>query len=57
MEVSIRKLALVTSMSLGLLALPVAHGEGESNGMTVLMNGNFVTADPETINGGRTAFL
>jgi len=49
MEVSIKKLALVTGLSLGLLALPVAHGEGENDGMTVLMNGNFVTADPENI--------
>ena len=49
MEVSIKKIALATGLSLGLLALPVAHGEGESDGMTVLMNGNFVTADPETI--------
>jgi hypothetical protein len=36
-------------LSLGLLALPMAHGEGEGDGMTVLMNGNFVTADPENI--------
>ena len=49
MEVSIKKLALVTGLSLGLLALPVAYGEGENDGMTVLMNGNFVTADPENI--------
>ena len=49
MEVSIRKFALVTGLSLGLVALPVAHGEGENDGMTVLMNGNFVTADPENI--------
>ena len=49
MEVSIRKLTLVTGLSMGLLALPVAHGEAENGGMTVLMNGNFVTANPETI--------
>ncbi len=47
MEVSIKKFALVNALYLGLLALPVAHGDGE--GMTVLMNGNFVTADPENI--------
>ena len=52
MEVSIKKLALVSGLSLGLLALPVAHGEGENDGMTVLMNGNFVTADPENIKWG-----
>ena len=49
MEVSIKKVALATGFSLGLLALPLAHGEGENDGMTVLMNGNFVTADPENI--------
>ena len=42
----IRKLIAAASIGLG-LALPVAHGENE--GMTVLMNGNFVTADPEKI--------
>jgi hypothetical protein len=47
MEVSIKKFALVNALYLGVLALPVAHGDGE--GMTVLMNGNFVTADPENI--------
>ncbi len=49
MEVPIKKLTLAAGLSLGLLALPVAHGEGENDGMTVLMNGNFVTADPENI--------
>jgi len=47
MQVLTKKLALITGLSLGLMALPVAHGDGE--GMTVLMNGNFVTADPENI--------
>jgi hypothetical protein len=39
------------ALSFGLLSmsLPLAHGEGEGAGMTILMNGNFVTADPETI--------
>ena len=49
MEVSITKRALVTGLTLGLLGLSVAHGEGEKDAMTVLMNGNFVTADPENI--------
>ena len=49
MEVSIKKLTLVTGLFLGMLALPVAYGEGESDGMTVMMNGNIVTADPENI--------
>ncbi|MFN0038048.1 MAG: cupin domain-containing protein [Burkholderiales bacterium] len=43
----ISKTAVVATMIFGLTALPVAHGEGE--GMTVMMNGNFVTADPEKI--------
>jgi hypothetical protein len=42
----IRTLIAAASVGLG-LALPVAHGENE--GMTILMNGNFVTADPEKI--------
>lgn len=49
MKVSIEKLALVAGLFAGLLGLSAAHGEGESDGMTVLMNGNLVTADPETI--------
>ena len=49
MQGSIRKFVMVTGLSLGLLALPVAHGEGEGGGMRVLMTGNFVTADPENI--------
>lgn len=49
MEVTIRKLALATGLSLGLLALPVAYGDAENDGMTVMMNGNIVTADPDTI--------
>jgi hypothetical protein len=49
MDVSIGKRALVTGMSIGLLGLPVAHGEPEGNAMTVLMNGNFETADPQTV--------
>jgi len=47
MQVLTKKIALITGLSLGLIALPVAHGDGE--GMTVLMNSNFVTADPENI--------
>ncbi len=47
MQVLTKKIALITGLSLGLMALPVAHGDGE--GMTVLMNSNFVTADPENI--------
>lgn len=49
MKASIERLALVTGLSLGLLALPVAHGEGESDGMTVMMTDNFATADPANI--------
>src|SRR6267143_4256111 len=45
MQVFTRKLVLITGLTLGLMALPVAHGEGD--GMTVLMNGNFVATDPE----------
>ena len=46
MQVLTKKITLITGLTLGLMALPVAHGEGE--GMTVLMNGNFVATDPET---------
>lgn len=49
MQVSIKRLALVSALSLGALALPVAHGEGEADGMKVLMTGNLVTADSENI--------
>ena len=49
MEGSIKKLALVAGVFAGLLGLPAAHGEGENDGMTVLMTGNLVTADPENI--------
>lgn len=49
MEVLVKKLMVLAGLSLGLVALPVAYSEGESEGMTVLMNGNFVTADPENI--------
>lgn len=47
MRVFTKKMALITGMTLGLMTLPVAHGDGE--GMTVLMNGNFATADPGNI--------
>ena len=47
MQAAISKLVLAAGISLGLVALPVAHGEGDE--MTVKMNGNFVTADPENI--------
>ena len=43
----ISRTAMVAMMMFGLTALPVAHGEGE--GMTVMMNGNLVTANPEKI--------
>jgi quercetin dioxygenase-like cupin family protein len=49
MQVSLKLPALALACSLGMAAaLPVAHGDMDS-GMTVLMNTNFVTADPETI--------
>jgi hypothetical protein len=49
MESSVSALTLVAALSLGLPALPVAHGEGESDGMTVLMNDSFGTADSENV--------
>jgi len=43
------KLALATlGFSLGITAFPVAQGEADKD-MTVLMNGNFVSADPENV--------
>jgi hypothetical protein len=54
MEVSIKKVALAAGLSLGLLALPVAYGEGQNDGMTVLMTGNLVTADPEHVKWERS---
>lgn len=47
MQAAINKLVLAAGISLGLVALPVAHGEGDE--MTIKMNGNFVTADPENM--------
>jgi len=47
MQAAISRLALAAGFSLGLVALPVAHGDGDE--MTVKMTGNFVTADPENI--------
>jgi quercetin dioxygenase-like cupin family protein len=48
MTASLRLPVLALGLSLGAVALPVAHGEAET-GMTVMMEGNFVTADPEKI--------
>ncbi|HWA14504.1 MAG TPA: cupin domain-containing protein [Burkholderiales bacterium] len=47
MQAVIKSLVLAAGMSLGLAAGPLAHSDGEE--MTVKMNTNFVTADPETI--------
>jgi hypothetical protein len=47
MQVAINRLVLAAGLSLALTALPVAHGEGDD--LTVKMNGNFVTADPENL--------
>ena len=47
MQFATNRLALATAVSLALTALPIAHGEGDE--MTVKMNGNFITADPENI--------
>ncbi|MGH8677400.1 MAG: cupin domain-containing protein [Burkholderiales bacterium] len=40
--------ALALGFSLGLAALPIAHGDIDDD-MKVMMTGNFVTADPENI--------
>ena len=55
MQVFSKKMALITGLTVGLMALAVAHGDGE--GMTVLMNSNFVTADPENIKWAPAAGL
>jgi quercetin dioxygenase-like cupin family protein len=49
MGISVNRRSMLMGLALGLVALPLAHGDGDSDGMTVLMNGNFVTADPENI--------
>jgi hypothetical protein len=48
MTVSRRLPLLAVGFSLGMAALPIAHGDSETD-MTVLMNSNFVSADPENI--------
>jgi quercetin dioxygenase-like cupin family protein len=48
MTVSRRLSLLSLGFALAVAAFPVAHGEADEE-MRVLMNGNFVTADPEKI--------
>ncbi len=48
MRSSLRLPFIAAGFSLGIAAFPIAHGEAGKD-MTVLMNGNFVTADPENI--------
>lgn len=48
MRVSLKLPLVALGLSLGIAAFPVAHGEMDKD-MAVLMNGNFVSADPENI--------
>lgn len=49
MQVSLKLPAMALACSIGMAAaLPLAHGDMDSD-MKVLMNGNYVTADPENI--------
>lgn len=48
MQPSFRLPALTLGVSLGLAALPIAHGDAERD-MTVLMESNYVATNPETL--------